>query len=92
MTLLDSLRYADAPTQNQQLKESLDLHARTCTQQNFSAFKIHNIIKAGSLGHGTAVFGNFDVDLVIYSDSKQLNKNVYSSTRYVLIIMCRREG
>ena len=44
------------------------------TQQNFSGFKIHNIFKAGSLGHGTAVFGDFDVDLVIYSDSKCVYK------------------
>ena len=32
--------------------------------------KINEIIKAGSMGHGTAVFGDFDVDLVIYSDGK----------------------
>ena len=45
-------------------------------QQEFTAFKINEIIKGGSLGHGTAVFGDFDVDLVIYSDGKYhyLNK------------------
>ena len=55
-------------------------------QQNFSAIKIHNIIKAGSLGHGTAVFGNFDVDLVIYSDSKHLKLHSYSLV--YLTIVC----
>ena len=28
----------------------------------------NEIIKAGSLGHGTAVKGYYDVDLVIYSE------------------------
>ena len=52
-------------------------------QQNFSAFNIHNIIKAGSLGHGTGVFGNFDVDLVIYSDGKQLNEVLVACVHYI---------
>ena len=33
---------------------------------------INEIIKAGSLGHGTPVFGDFDVDLVIYSSGKYI--------------------
>ena len=57
------------------------------TQQNFSGFKIHNIFKAGSLGHGTAVFGDFDVDLVIYSDSKCLYKCfIVFSVRYIKLM------
>ena len=43
------------------------------TQKEFSAFKINEIIKGGSLDHGTAVFGDFDVDMVIYSDGKIRN-------------------
>ena len=33
-------------------------------------FVVSEVIKAGSLGHGTAVPGHFDLDLVVYSDSK----------------------
>ena len=33
-------------------------------------FTMSEIIKAGSLGHGTAVKGHYDLDMVIYSDSK----------------------
>ena len=33
-------------------------------------FIISEILKAGSLGHGTAVKGHYDLDMVIYSDSK----------------------
>ena len=36
-------------------------------QENFEGFNISEIIKAGSMGHGTAVPGHFDIDLVIYS-------------------------
>ena len=39
---------------------------------------VNEVIKGGSLGHGTAVPGNFDVDLVMYSDSEPL-----------LLVMCR---
>jgi hypothetical protein len=31
---------------------------------------ISEVIKAGSLGHGTAVPGHYDLDIVIYSESK----------------------
>ena len=31
---------------------------------------INEVIKAGSLGHGTAVPGHYDIDIVIYSSSK----------------------
>nr|CAB38027.1 2-5A synthetase [Geodia cydonium] len=30
-------------------------------------FSVRDIIKAGSLGHGTSVEGNYDIDLVVYS-------------------------
>ena len=39
-------------------------------QVHFKDFNISEIIKAGSLGHGTAVPGKYDIDLVIYSRSK----------------------
>ena len=41
-----------------------------CFQENFEGFNISEIIKAGSMGHGTAVPGHFDIDLVIYSRGK----------------------
>ena len=36
-------------------------------QTHFRDFNISEIHKAGSLGHGTAVPGHYDIDLVIYS-------------------------
>ena len=30
---------------------------------------LSEIIKAGSMGHGTAVPGHYDLDIVVYSDS-----------------------
>ena len=36
-------------------------------QTDFRDFNISEIYKAGSLGHGTAVSGHYDIDLVIYS-------------------------
>ena len=39
-------------------------------QRQFQDFNISEIIKAGSLGQGTAVPGKYDIDLVIYSRSK----------------------
>jgi hypothetical protein len=41
-------------------------------QQNFTGFNVSEIIKAGSMGHGTAVPGHFDIDLVLYSRGKIL--------------------
>lgn len=38
-----------------------------CMQTDFEGFNISEIVKAGSLGHGTAVQGHYDIDLVIYS-------------------------
>lgn len=35
-------------------------------------FKVNEVIKGGSLGHGTVVPGHFDVDLVLYSESEPL--------------------
>ncbi len=37
------------------------------SQQNVKSFNISEIVKAGSIGHGTTVPGHFDTDLVIYS-------------------------
>ena len=37
---------------------------------DFNHFNISEIVKGGSLGHGTPVFSDFDVDLVIYSRGK----------------------
>ena len=34
---------------------------------------VNEIIKAGSLGHGTTVPGDFDLDLVIYSQGELHN-------------------
>ena len=34
---------------------------------DFNGFNISEIIRGGSLGHGTTVFSSFDIDLVIYS-------------------------
>ena len=39
-------------------------------QRSFQGFNISEIIKGGSLGHGTGVHGNFDIDLVVYSRGK----------------------
>lgn len=33
--------------------------------------KCNEPIKAGSLGHGTAVPGHYDLDIVVYSEGKQ---------------------
>ena len=40
------------------------------TQYHKHGVHVAEILKAGSLGQQTAVLGNFDVDLVVYSDSK----------------------
>ena len=42
------------------------------TQRGFQRFNISEIIKGGSLGHGTAVPGDYDIDLVIYSRGMQV--------------------
>ena len=36
------------------------------------------VIKGGSLGHGTAVPGDFDLDLIVYTNCKEA---IYTSTR-----------
>ena len=41
-------------------------------QTNFRGFNISEVIKAGSLGDGTAVPGHYDLDLVIYSRGNNL--------------------
>ena len=41
-------------------------------QINFRGFNISEVIKAGSLGDGTAVPGHYDLDLVIYSRGNNL--------------------
>ena len=51
-------------------------NAKFSLQENFPSyivderkigFSVFDIIKAGSLGHGTSVEGNYDLDLVVYS-------------------------
>lgn len=60
-------------------------------QTRFKAFNISEIIKAGSLGHGTAVPGKYDIDLVIYSRSKckaiptPLGVSVFSFTCFIIL-------
>ena len=39
-------------------------------QNDFKGFKVNEIWKGGSLGHGTVVPGHYDIDLVLYSDGK----------------------
>ena len=41
-------------------------------QTNFRGFNISEVIKAGSLGDGTAVPGQYDLDLVVYSRGNNL--------------------
>ena len=41
------------------------------TQTKFKKFNVSEIIKGGSLGHGTAVPGHYDINLVIYSRGGQ---------------------
>ena len=36
-------------------------------QAHFTSFNISDVVKGGSLGHGTAVPGHYDIDLIIYS-------------------------
>ncbi len=45
---------------------------------------VDEVIKAGSLGHGTAVPGDFDLDLVIYSQSKSAGICIYALLLQVL--------
>jgi hypothetical protein len=52
---------------------------RLCFQENFEGFNISDIIEAGSMGHGTAVPGHFDIDLVIYSRGKTNLYALYAS-------------
>lgn len=47
--------------------------------------RINEIIKAGSLGHGTPVFGDFDVDLVIYSNGVKTDVIERSGFRHYLV-------
>ena len=39
-------------------------------QTEFKLFTVNEIVKGGSLGHGTAVPSKYDVDLVVYSEGK----------------------
>ncbi len=58
------------------------MHAEICIiiyvqmQLNLSSYthpkiRVSEIVKAGSMGHGTIVPGSFDIDLVLYSHGKQ---------------------
>ena len=42
-------------------------------------FNVSDIIKGGSLGHGTAVEGNYDLDLVLYSQGMLIIIPVYTA-------------
>ena len=42
------------------------------TQRNFKDFNVSEIVKCGSLGHGTGLKDKSDLDLVIYSRGKPL--------------------
>ena len=59
------------------IKASYDAHRGShicnnyCIQRKFTKFNVNDIIEGGSLGHGTAVLGHYDVDLVIYSRGRQ---------------------
>ena len=59
------------------IKASYDAHrgsyiCNNCyIQTKFTKFNISDIIKGGSLGHGTAVLGHYDIDLVVYSRGEQ---------------------
>ena len=37
---------------------------------------VTEVIKGGSLGHGTVVEEDFDIDLVLYSESEQSHDNI----------------
>ena len=39
-------------------------------QDGFEGFNVSEIIKGGSLGHGTVVPQKYDIDLVVYSRGK----------------------
>ena len=41
-------------------------------QKTEKGFNIAEIVQSGSLGHGTAIPGKYDIDLVIYSRGMQL--------------------
>ena len=41
--------------------------------QTFREFNVSEIIEGGSLGHGTPVLTNYDIDLVLYSRGKSTN-------------------
>ena len=43
-------------------------------------FIVNEVIKGGSLGHGTVVPGHFDTDLVLYSQSEPLWLMIKSDT------------
>ena len=51
----------------------------SCMQTRFTEFNISEILKAGSMGHGTVVPGKYDIDLVMYSRGKTVH---YMNTCY----------
>ena len=66
--------YSQDSAGKQPLPQNISVHCHcTIMSQNPDGggwFVISEVIKAGSLGHGTAVQGHFDLDLVVYSESK----------------------
>ena len=46
------------------------LNFQTQFRYQYDSFNISEIVEGGSMGHGTTVPGEFDIDLVIYSRGK----------------------
>ncbi len=45
---------------------------RKLSSSTHPRIRVSEIVKAGSMGHGTIVPGSFDIDLVLYSQGKQI--------------------
>ena len=58
---------------------------------HFTAFNISEVFKAGSLGHGTVVPGNYDIDLVIYSRGTVVHKLLEFSFLYEICSRISKE-
>ena len=56
-------------------------------QNDFRRFKVNEIWKGGSLGHGTVVPGHYDIDLVLYSDG---NMATFSIILVMFVFCCCR--
>lgn len=58
---------------------------QTQFQKEEDSFNVSEIVEGGSIGHGTTVPGEFDIDLIIYSRGKL--KPVLASLGYTLLAM-----